>query len=87
MVAKLDDVLSIHPYWVHNDSIARKDAYEKKLDDAVAFARRAGKPIVASECRRGSLDDKVRVESIRYTLTQLEENAASAGWCTCCITA
>ena len=78
MVTKLDDVVSIHPYWVHNDSNARKETYEKKLDDAVAFARRAGKSIVASECCWGSLDDKVRVESIRYTLTQLKKRGI--GW-------
>jgi endo-1,4-beta-mannosidase len=78
MVNKISDVLSIHPYWVHNSPNANREAYEKKLDDEVAYARQVGKPILATECCWGSLDDKVRVESIRYTLTQLKKRGI--GW-------
>jgi hypothetical protein len=72
------DVLSIHPYWVHNNKNAKKEAYESKLDGEVAFARKTKKPLVATECCWGSLDDAVRVESIRYTLTQLKKR--NIGW-------
>lgn len=78
MIDPISDLLSIHPYWVHNSPNAKKEAYEKKLDDEVAFARRVGKPILATECCWGSLDDAVRVESIRYTLTQLKKRGV--GW-------
>jgi len=78
MVDPVTDVLSIHPYWVHNSKSAKKDAYERKLDAEVAFARQVGKPLLATECCWGSLDDTVRVDSIRYTLTQLKKRGI--GW-------
>lgn len=84
MVEPISDVLSIHPYWMHNQPRAQKDPngqkalYEKELDRDVAIARKAGKPLVATECCWGSLDDQARVESIRYTLTQLK--ARGIGW-------
>jgi hypothetical protein len=74
----ISDVLSIHPYWMHNDAGANKGAYERQLDDNVAFANRVKKPILATECCWGSLDDAVRVESVRYTLTQLKRR--NIGW-------
>src|SRR5271157_4774671 len=48
--------------------------------DAVVIDREPGlgKPILATECCWGSLDDKVRVESVRYTLTQLKKR--DVGW-------
>lgn len=78
LVNPFADVLSIHPYWVHNDKNATKEAYEAKLDAEVAFARKVNKPLVATECCWGSLDDAVRVESIRYTLAQLKQRGI--GW-------
>ena len=78
MVNEISDVLSIHPYWVHNNPGATKEAYEKQLDSEVAYARQVGKPIVASECCWGDLDDAVRVGSIRYTLGQLQKRGV--GW-------
>ncbi len=78
MVDPICDVLSIHPYWVHNRKNADKQAYEKKLDAEVAFAAGVGKPLIATECCWGSLDDAVRVESIRYTLEQLKKRGI--GW-------
>lgn len=74
----VSDVLSIHPYWMHNDAGASKAAYETKLDADVAFANRAKKPLLATECCWGSLDDAARVESVRYTLTQLKRR--KIGW-------
>jgi len=78
LVDPISDVLSIHPYWVHSAKNADKAAYEKKLDEDVAFARKVKKPLVATECCWGSLDDKVRVESVRYTLEQLKKR--DVGW-------
>ena len=78
MVEPFCDVLSIHPYWCHNNPGAQKADYERSLDQAVALATKANKPLVASECCWGSLDDAVRVESLRYTLGNLK--ARSIGW-------
>jgi hypothetical protein len=72
------DVLSIHPYWIHSDKNAKKEVYESKLDAEAACARKARKPLVATECCWGSLDNAVRVESIRYTLGQLKKR--NIGW-------
>jgi len=74
-IEPLCDVLSIHPYWVPP---AEKEAYERLLDDYVAFASKAGKPLVATETCWGSLDDARRVEIIRYTLAQLRRRRI--GW-------
>ena len=94
----MSDVLSIHPYWMHNIGDASKGAYEKKLDDDVAFANRVKKPILATECCWGSLNDAVRVESVRYgvyaripgppaavpfTRPRSRVPAAATGWATC----
>jgi hypothetical protein len=78
VIDPISDLLSIHPYWMHNAGNANKTEYEKKLDGEVAFANRVKKPIWATECCWGSLDDAVRVESIRYTLTQLKKR--NLGW-------
>jgi len=77
-VAPICDLLSIHPYFMHNAPGADKTAYEASLDRDVAFAAAAGKPLLATECCWGSLDDAVRVESVRYTLEQLKKRAI--GW-------
>ncbi|MCX6911411.1 MAG: cellulase family glycosylhydrolase [Verrucomicrobia bacterium] len=74
----VSDLLSIHPYFVHNNPKASKADYEKSLDRDVAFALKTGKPLLATECCWGALDDKMRVESVRYTLTQLK--ARNIGW-------
>lgn len=78
LVEPICDLLSIHPYWIHSAKNPNKAAYEKKLDDDVAFARRVKKPLLSTECCWGSLDDAVRVESIRYTLAQLKQR--QIGW-------
>ena len=77
-VNAISDVLSIHPYWVYSDMPADKADYEKSLGEAVAFAQKEKKPLVATECCWGSLDDKVRVETVRYTLAQLKKR--NIGW-------
>ena len=77
LVDPIVDVHSIHPYWIPRPD-AKKASYEKMLDDSVAFARKAGKPLVATECCWGSLDDRARAEGVRYTLTQLKRRGI--GW-------
>ncbi|MFA6544056.1 MAG: hypothetical protein WCS99_06500, partial [Limisphaerales bacterium] len=66
-ISPVSDLLSIHPYFVHNNPKASREDYEKSLDRDVAFALKAGKPLLSTECCWGALDDKVRVESVRYT--------------------
>jgi hypothetical protein len=78
LIEPISDVLSIHPYYVHNSPSADKAAYEKKLDAEAAFAEKVQKPLLATECCWGSLDDAIRVETIRYTLTQLKKR--KIGW-------
>ncbi|NLV74607.1 MAG: cellulase family glycosylhydrolase [Chloroflexi bacterium] len=77
-VEPLCDVLSIHPYWTRHSPEHPKEGYEALLDDYVDVAAKAGKPLVATETTWGSQDDDVRVEIIRYTLTQLK--AREIGW-------
>ena len=77
MLDPLCDLLSIHPYLTSNAAASRK-SFAKALDSAVGFARKAGKPLLASECCWGSLDDKVRVEFIRNTLMELQQR--NIGW-------
>ncbi|HSV74861.1 MAG TPA: hypothetical protein VLH79_13965 [Chthonomonadales bacterium] len=71
------DLLSIHPYWVPGGSRTKAE-YERLLDQYVDVARRARKPIIASETCWGSLDDAARVAIIRYTLDQLRQRGI--GW-------
>ena len=78
MVDPFCDLLSIHPYFFHGGPKTTQEEYEKTLDRDIAFALKAGKPLLATECCWGSLDDKVRVESVRYTLTQLRDR--NIGW-------
>lgn len=77
MVDPVCDVLSIHPYWMHNYG-GKQETYETSLNRDVAFALKAGKPLLSTECCWGSQDDKVRAESVRYTLTQLKQR--NIGW-------
>jgi hypothetical protein len=77
IVEPLSDVLCVHPYWRPNRHNS-KGAYEKGLDAAVAFALKAGKPLLASECCWGSLDDAERAEGVRYTFEQLKKR--NIGW-------
>ncbi len=78
VVDSFSDVLSIHPYWMHNDPNSTKEDFERKLDSWSSFALKVKKPIIATECCWGALDDNIRVESIKYTLTQLKDR--NIGW-------
>lgn len=72
-IEPIADILSIHPYWTCDSPPHDKAAYEKSLDDYVAFAASVKKPLLATETCWGSTDDAKRVEIIRYTLTQLKQ--------------
>jgi len=69
------DLLCIHPYLFTN---ANKTDYEKSLNGNVEFALKSHKPLLVSESCWGSLDDKVRVETIRYELSQYKKR--NIGW-------
>ena len=71
----MSDLLSIHAYWLPG---TKKAPFEKKLDVDVAFAQKVKKPLLSSECCWGSLDDAVRAEIVRYTLTELKKR--NIGW-------
>jgi hypothetical protein len=72
----ISDVISIHSYWTNPPH--GKPEFERALDECVALAERVKKPLVASETCWGSLDDKVRVEIIRFTLSNLKKRRI--GW-------
>ncbi len=77
-VEPISDVLSIHPYWMGESTRRKKADYEKQLDDYVAFAESAGKPLLATECCWGSTDDADRVEMMKFSLEQLKKRGI--GW-------
>jgi len=67
----ISHILSTHPYFVWNSPGADKAAYERSLDESVAFAARHGKELLSSETVWGAVDDAQRVEVLRYTLGEL----------------
>lgn len=69
------DVLGIHPYLSNLSDIAK---FEKLLDDYVAFSAETGKPLIASECCWGSVDDEARVGLVRETFERLKPR--KIGW-------
>jgi hypothetical protein len=71
LTAGLSDFLSFHPYFAWNVPGVDRARYESQLDEAVEFARRAGKELLASETVWGAVDDDQRVKVLRYTLEQL----------------
>ena len=77
-IEPISDILAIHPYWRPGIPLHEKHAFEKLLDGYVAFAARAGKPLLATETCWGALDDKERVNIIRYTLGELKKRRI--GW-------
>lgn len=72
----LSDVLTFHPYGM--TSWHPPELFEPFLDQCVAFAKTAGKPLLATETCWGSLDDRHRASIIRYTLGQLKRRGI--GW-------
>jgi len=77
-IEPVSDLLSIHPYWTAHSPPHQKADYEAQLDAYVGFARRVGKPLLATETCWGALEDEKRVEIVRYTLGELKER--NIGW-------
>ena len=77
MINPISDLFTIHPYYTSNTK-AEKKAFKDYLDKSVAFALKVGKPLLVTECCWGSLDDKVRVEFIRYSLKEIKKR--NLGW-------
>lgn len=72
----LSDLITFHPYPLAD--WAPPERFEPFLDACVAFACERGKPILATECCWGSLDDLRRAEIVAYTLGQLKRRGL--GW-------
>lgn len=69
----ISDILSTHPYYVWNAPDADKAAYEKSLDEYVAYAAKMGKELLGSETVWGAVDDAQRVAVMCYTLGELRK--------------
>ena len=61
-VADFSDVIMIHPYFADKNT---------KLGDIIRFASEKGKPVLATECGWGDLDDNKHVELVRSDLKTL----------------
>lgn len=70
-VNEVSDVLTVHDYFSPKSTVSNQEGFQKQLDHDVAFARQVGKPLLASECCWGNLDDATRVSNSRYELEQL----------------
>lgn len=66
------DLISIHPYYVEESYTP--ETYSDHVALAVEIAGKAGKPLIATECVWGSLDDEIRAENIRVTMGTLQEH-------------
>lgn len=83
-VEPICDVLSIHPYYnpfASPNEVAvpvTVEGFVALLDDYVAVSEASGKPLIASECCLGSLDDSERVRVIEATLRHLSDRGI--GW-------
>ncbi|MFP4660800.1 MAG: cellulase family glycosylhydrolase [Halanaerobiales bacterium] len=73
-VLPISDILFIHPYFIADqDDEKAKAAFRRLLDDYVDVRERMGKPLLVTETCWGSLDNKWRIENIKFTLTELKE--------------
>lgn len=63
------DVYLTHFYYFGNNI----SAFDDRVKSFVEESRKSGKPLISSECCWGSLDDKVRGELIRSTLTVFQK--------------
>jgi endo-1,4-beta-mannosidase len=68
MVEPLSDVLTFHPYFAWNAWVTTPEQFEAFLDQAVAFGKSAGKPLLATETGWGAPDDKKRAEVLAVEL-------------------
>jgi hypothetical protein len=78
-IEPISDVLLIHPYYLFGtENTEEKHKFECALDDYIEVSRLANKALLVTEACWGSLDDKWRVENIRYTLQELKKRGM--GW-------
>jgi hypothetical protein len=77
---RFSDVLSLHPYWApqNPEYFGAEREWSDRLEAHVKFARKVGKPLVATECCFGSPNNAVRVETIRHDLSRLRGHGI--GW-------
>ncbi len=73
----ISDVITIHPYYMWNAGV-KKEAFKEFLDEAVNFANKVNKPLLATETGWGSLDDKQRSETLAFELGELKKRRV--GW-------
>ena len=70
-VEPLSDVITFHPYFAWNAWVTSPQQFEAFLDEAAAFGKSAGKPMLATETGWGALDDKKRAEVLAVELGAL----------------
>ena len=71
MLEPISDVIAFHPYFAWNAWVKTAEEFEGFVDEAVAFGRSAGKPLIATETGWGALDDKKRSEVLAVELGAL----------------
>jgi len=68
MLEPLSDVITFHPYFAWNAWVKSAEQFEGFLDEAVAFGKSVGKPMLVTETGWGALDDKKRSEVLAVEL-------------------
>lgn len=71
MLEPLSDVITFHPYYAWNAGMATPQQFESFVDEAVAFGKSVGKPMLATETGWGALDDQKRAEVLTVELGTL----------------
>ncbi len=73
MLEPLSDVITFHPYFAWNAWVTTPQQFEAFVDEAVAFGKSAGKPMIATETGWGALDDRKRSEVLAVELGALSK--------------
>ena len=71
MLEPMSDVITFHPYFAWNAWVTTPQQFESALDEAVAFGKSVGKPMLATETGWGALDDQKRSEVLAVELGAL----------------
>ena len=67
----LSDVITFHPYFAWNAWVPTAEDFTFFLDEAAAFGRQAGRPMLATETGWGALEDGKRCEVLTVELREL----------------
>jgi endo-1,4-beta-mannosidase len=70
-IEPLSDVITFHPYYAWNLWIKTPEQFAAFVDEAVAFGKSVGKPMLATETGWGALDDQKRAEVLAVELGTL----------------